>query len=203
MDEGNVIEERDGFRVVLKYEQDAQEPDFAGQSPLLRIEPNPSGRYGVGHLGTMADRPRDTDESVEAAVRRWGSPASSDWDKFEKWLRAYLGVTQIETFYSGSYWYVTYDAANWREYTGAPAGSASLSDYQAWAEGEVYYWEIQKQVTWSSGTSQFPDREDWETVDALGEYYGYDNAEVTAKLDFAEFLKDRDKEKEASDIVWS
>lgn len=158
------------FRVKLVLDEYPDEPYDDGQSPLLRID-----THGYGHRGEhimATGRPLDDDDAVENAIHHWATcPADSDWQLFEKYLRAYFGVTTIETWHSGSYWYVTYDPARWREWAGTPEGSVDMSEYRAWCEGDVWGWVVEKNVTWHT-EDDFPDMATWEHVDSCWGYYG-------------------------------
>jgi hypothetical protein len=155
------------FRVKLVLDDYPDEPYDDGQSPLMRID-----RDGRDTAHVMATgRPLDADSYVEEAVARWGGPYSRDWPLVEKYLRAYHGVTKIETWHSGSYWYVTYDPAAWREYVGAPEGSVDMSEYRAYCEGDVWGWVVEKRVTWHADDDR-DDMDTWEPVDSCWGYYG-------------------------------
>ena len=116
------------YRVRLVLDEYADEPYDDGQSPLLRLDKT---SYGVRAEHVMATgRPLDDDERIEEAAQRWGTPSGSPFGwYFEKYLRAYYGTTQIKTWHSGSYWYVTYDTARWREYVGCPPGETGQRRY--------------------------------------------------------------------------
>ena len=162
------------FRVKLVPDECPDEPFNDVQSPLMQIE----GKYD----GTRAEhvmtgsRPTDADSHVEEAVFRWGSPSSDNWPLVEKYLRAFHGVTEIETWHSGSFWYVTYDPAAWREHVGAPEGSADMSQYRAWCEGDVWGWVVEKNVTWHTEDPDYDDMSTWEHVNSCSGYYGSDGA---------------------------
>lgn len=190
MNDETVIETRGDYRVRIVPDECADEPYNDGQSPLLRIEPRFEMR--VTYVDTGASRPHQEDEFIIAAIQRWNTtPGRDNWNLFEKYLRAYFGVTQIETWYTDIYWYVTYDSAAWRKSIGfdgviAPLdggkGGASLAAYKAWCEGEVYSWVVEKRVAWRAVNpvtddpdyAEYPDRETWETVESCSGYYGYD-----------------------------
>jgi hypothetical protein len=169
------------FRVQLIADEYPDEPYDDGQSPLLRI--------GHGYNGARAEhvmatgRPLDNDSRIEEAAERWGGPDDDDWRLFEKYLHAYYGVTKIETWHSGEYWYVTYDPAGWREHVGAPEGSISMAEYRAWCEGDVWMYAVERKVTWKPVDAPADDdvtMTTWETVDSCGGYYGRDYAEECA-----------------------
>jgi len=199
MSYSEVLEERGDRRVRLVTEEGPEEPYDDGQSPLLRID-LVGYTPRAEHIQVGSLRPTDADEQIEEAARRWGGPNNRDWAKFEKYLRAYHGVTQIETYWSETYWYVTYDSTPWREAVGANAGSASLEEYKAWCEGEVYGYVIEKQVTWHAVNpvtddpeyAEYPDRTSWEEIPDDGScwgFYGRGYAEDQAKLAFEDALK--------------
>jgi hypothetical protein len=160
--------------VVLIADEYPDEPYDDGQSPLLRLDIN-------GYRGNRAEhvmatgRPLDDDARIEQAAERWGS----DFRLLEKYLRACYGVTKVETWHSGSYWYVTYDPAAWREHVGAPAGSVDMSEYRAYCEGDVWGYAVERRVTWKPVDAPADDdvtMQTWETVDSCFGFYGSDGA---------------------------
>jgi hypothetical protein len=147
------------FRVKLVLDEYPDEPYDDGQSPLMRLDYTSSG-WRAEHI-MATGRPLDADSYVEEAVARWGS----DFRLLEKYLRAYFGVTKIETWHSGSYWYITYDPASWREHVGAPEGSVDMSEYRAWCEGDVWGYVVEKRVTWHASDPDYADEDRWEATD--------------------------------------
>jgi hypothetical protein len=175
MSYSEVLETTDNLRVVLVADEYADEPYDDGQSPLLQLDIRYSGNRAEHKM--VGARPTDNDARIEEAACRWGS----DLDKLEKYLRAYYGATQVETWHSGSYWYITYDTTEWREYTGAPVNSVSMDEWRAWCEGDVWGWTIQKHVTWHTDDPDYDeDRNSWEDVESCWGYYGHDYAESEA-----------------------
>lgn len=156
------------FRVRLVLDEYPDEPYDCSQSPLIRLDYRYS--WKAEHI-QIGDRPTNADTYVEEALARWGS----DFDLLEKYLRAYHGVTKVETWHSGSYWYITYDSAAWREWCGAREGGADMSEYRAWCEGDVWGWVVEKNVTWTTD-DDYDDMATWETVDSCWGYYGSDGA---------------------------
>lgn len=166
------------YRVKLILDEYAAEPEYDGQSPLLRID---TGSYGdvrdVCHLMVIS-RPTDSDSRIEEAARRWGGPNSDQWDLFEKYLRAYYGVREIKTWFSGSYWYVTYDPSDWRKwigFDGEPSDRTELvnmDEYRAWCEGECYGYVVEKNVLWRKDEDPDETMESWEDVDSCWGFYG-------------------------------
>jgi hypothetical protein len=166
--------EDDRYRVRLVLDEYPDEPHDDSQSPLLRIDHHRAEHIQVG------GRPTDSDDTIEGVISYWHTcPADSNWNLFKRYLRAFHGVTKIETWHSGSYWYVTYDSAAWRKWCGAPEGGADMSEYRAWCEGDVWYWVAEKLVIWKPVNVPADDDDDvtmstWETVDSCGGYYGSD-----------------------------
>jgi|ERR1700722_1058067 len=178
-----IVEERDGYRVILVTDDYPEEPYNEGQSPILRTDTRYlSYASSVAHLDA-GWRGGEYEYKIEEAACKWGPPSSSDWYMFERYMRAFHGVTKVETYYSGSYWYVTYDSSEWRAYTGAPAGSIGLEEYKAWIEGEVYGYQIQRLVSYRhmDNETSVPDYETWEEEDACYGFYGYGYATEAAK----------------------
>lgn len=174
------------YRVRLILDEDAGEPYDDGASPLMRLDRTGSGVRAEHVMAT--GRPLDADAQVEAAVQHWGvTPADGNWRLVETYLRAFFGVTKIETWHSGSYWYVTYDPAAWREWAGAPEGSANMDEYRAWCEGDVWSWVTEKLVHWTTddGAVSASFKDEWEHLDSCSGYYGGDYAEKTAREELA------------------
>lgn len=192
LSDDGVLEEEGRYRIRLVPDEDAQEPYDDGQSPLLRMD----ARSGNAEHIQAGSRPANDDERIEEAADRWGTPGDPGWELFERYLKAFYGVTQVEYWYSGSYWYVTYDSAAWREYTGAPPGSADLSEYRAWCEGDCWGWVIEQNTTWVSA-DDFPDHDSWEDVDSCWGYYG-DYARVAALEEWESFMADKREAKAAT-----
>jgi hypothetical protein len=169
------------FRVKLVLDECADEPYDDGQSPLMRID---TGYYGnvrdINHV-MATGRPTNSDERIEEAARRWGGPNSDDFRYFEKYLRAYYGTREIETWSSGSYWYITYDTSAWRKYIGYPDGEknrgmpdhlVNMDEYRAWCEGECYGYVIEKNTLWRKDENPDETMESWEDVDSCWGFYG-------------------------------
>jgi hypothetical protein len=177
------------YRVRLIQDDCPDEPYDDGASPLMRLD---NGHYGwrAEHITGGTSRPTDADSYVEAAAERWGS----DFGWLEKYLRAYHGVTMVKTWHSGSYWYITYDPAAWRAWCGAPEGSADMSEYRAYCEGDVWGYVVEKRVTWHTDDPDYEDEDRWEDVDSCWGFYGSHGAngeylESTAKEALADAIQ--------------
>lgn len=192
MNEENVVEERDGYRVIVEIDQYLEEPYDDGQSPVLRI-----AGFRQEHIAGTSFTSAESDERIEEAVSKWGGPSAPEWHLVEKYLRAFHGVTQIETYYSGSYyWYVTYDSAEWRDAVGlTEPGGADISAWKAYCEGEVYAYRVQKLVKWVTlDPALDPEdraRETWEDTEySCSGLYGYEYAEQAALEALSEAAKE-------------
>lgn len=162
------------YRVKLVLDEYADEPYDDGQSPLIQLDIRYSGTRAE-HVMVGA-RPADNDARIEEAAERWGS----DFDKLEKYLRAYYGTSQVKTWHSGDYWYITYDTAEWRDYTGAPENSVSMDEWQAYCTGDVWGYVVERNVTWHSDENPSQTMQTWEEEDSCWGYYGYEWAKKSA-----------------------
>jgi hypothetical protein len=183
-----VIETRGDYRVVLMPEDADITPEYDGEPPLLRIE--------RGSLSFARD-----DEVSGAKVReafdRWTSrPGDGGWKTFEKYLRAYLGVTVIQPWLSeNGNWYVAYDTPQWREEVGItdPASLADsdlIGDWRPYTNGDVWGAVVEKRVSWTTEDDDYDDRDTWERVEEDGSrwvLYGYSYAESEARELLNEF----------------
>jgi hypothetical protein len=170
------IETSGNYRVQLVIDEAAGEPYDDGGAPIMRLEYQ-GGYWHAEHVDS-GGRPHDGDGRIEEAAQRWGT----DFDLLEKYLRAYHGTTKLQTWHSGDYWYLAYDTAPWRDYTGARAdliaGEDLMAEYRAYAEGDVWGYVVERQVTWHA--DDYDDRDSWEPVDSCWGFYGHDYARQSA-----------------------
>jgi hypothetical protein len=157
------------YRVKLVLDDCPDEPYDCSQSPLIRLDSRGYG-WSAEHIQT-GDRPTSLDHHAEDAAARCGT----DFTLLTRYLGAWFGATKVEWWHSGSYWYITYDSAAWREWCGAPEGSADMSEYRAYCEGDVWGWVVEKNVTWSADDDR-DDMSTWEHEDSCWGYYGSDGA---------------------------
>ena len=196
-----MLEERDDVRVRIVLDDSPEQPYDCSSSPILRIEKIGYGSVRAVFVDTGEMRPHQEDEYVINAVQHWETtPSDRDWHLMEKYLRAFFGVTIIETYWSESFWYVTYNSKAWRKSIGfdgviAPEddddpAKPSLEEYQAWCEGECYGYVVEKKVTWRKvdPTTDDPDYLDemhtWETVDSCWGFYGDEYVKEAAREAF-------------------
>jgi hypothetical protein len=203
-----ILKEEDALRVRLVSDEYPEEPYDDFRAPLLRIDVKRWYTKVAEHI-TVGSRPTDDDDAIENAVRHWSTrPGDEDWPKFEKYLRAYYGVTRIDTWYSGDYWYVSYDSDTWKRYIGyddviAPLGSFPadytlatdlIGEYKDYVNGEVYSYVVEhkvhvyqdRRIHAANGDfrAESTEYDTWEQVDAIGGFYGYKNAVEAAEEAF-------------------
>lgn len=182
--EDSILEERNGFRVRLVLDQDADQPYDETGPPLVRIYPRSGNVESLRSAGSP---------QIAEAVERWGTPASPGWKLVEKYLRAFHGTQNIETYYSGEYWYIAFDTEDWIKSIGfddvtAPRGNYKpwpmLAEWKAWVEGDVYGYIVEKQARWAKMVDGVADESDdmttWETVDSCWGFYGDEYAKEAA-----------------------
>ena len=198
--EHEILKEEDGLKVTLTRDEYPDEPYDCGQCPIVRIDRRYS-RADVEHV-MVGDRPTDRDDAIEDALER----CHGDWRLFEKYLRAYHGVTKVIQYgpnQATDYTYFAYDTPEWVTSIGfddkiAPRSkydaekSVNMNEWIAYLENEVYTYDIERRVdireiktriknedpaTIRTTQSEFAE---WEHVDSCGGYYGYDYARQEA-----------------------
>lgn len=186
-DRDYVLETRGDYRVLLRQDPYPDEPYDDGQSPILRIN-RTRWAWDAAHV-MVGGRPTDDDSRIEEAAARW----AHDLNLLEKYLRAYHGTTVFKQYgpnQATDYTYVTYDTERWREYVwpaelGYPVpdgAGVNMDEYQAWLEGDVYFYQVQKRVTWHTDDDDYDDETRWEDVPdgTVGGFYGYEYAKQEA-----------------------
>lgn len=151
--------EANGYIGTIETMKYAEKPDYDGQGAILSLWFVARKRVEVEHAdygnGQAVDALAD---AVGSAYDRWGS----DWDKIERYLRAFHGVVSFDR----THWdrgadllaIVTQDMID--EWGCEPEGSATSNLYawQAYRDGEVYGYAVES----PSG----------ETLDSCSGYYG-------------------------------
>lgn len=182
-----VLKQQDGYRVRLELDESPEQPYDDGQSPILLMTYR--NGWHAEHVDPGTHRPRDCDADIQRAAEHFGS----DFDRLEYYLRAFHGVTKVEQFDTrDNDHYFSYDDKAWRDKVGAPEGSASLEEWQAYVEGDVYGYVIEKRVNWTADADEFDDRESWESVESCWGFYGEKYATEEATEAFDLYTRDRD-----------
>jgi hypothetical protein len=165
-------------RVRIVGDMDPSEPYNDGGSPLFRLD----YRYGwdveqVRNL-TGYDIESDLTDGISTILNRYGFEVINTplWDRY---LSIWWGVTKTETWHSGTSWYMTCDPVEWRNWLGgAPAGSISMAEWQAYCVGDVYGVVLEEEVEWTSHRGET--RLIWEAIDSCWGFYGDDAAKEYA-----------------------
>lgn len=181
----------ENLRITVTHDQYPSQPYHDGGFPIWRMEP--SRNYSGYDFHQEEDitsyvTPARLDDALSEATR--------EHDMDDPWLLRYLrifwGVTFMESWHSGSYWYFTCDPADWRDKVGITDEDTQREDYtkhawtewQAWCEGEVYMVteeqrvqrEIKTHTIYPDGTTDddFTTTEEWEETEngSVGGFYG-------------------------------
>lgn len=180
------------FRVVLEQDTDSGVPEGGSAGHVYRCE-----RGTVDLLGTDYDTDREAGSIRHAmvdALSRFGR----DWDLVTRYLRMWHDVVALDYLsrdYGEIVGIVTRDLA---ESWGCDVDTVTpeLTEWEAWADGDVYGYVIEERVALSGHTSTGRgyrlERECWETVDyddsALWGLYGREYAEEAAREAWGHFL---------------
>lgn len=134
-----------------------------------------------------------------------GGPLAHGWEHFSdrddavalftRWARIFHGATVVEhrpTEGVWSLWYLTSEEIP--EIFCAPeeAIKAEIQEYQAWTEGEVYGYIIDRNVKWQRLDKPNETRTDWKEVFSCWGFYGLEDARFSARDAFAHRFKHND-----------
>lgn len=130
-----------------------------------------------------------------------GGPLADGWDRvagrddavevFTRWARIFHGVTVVEDRahdHAWALWYITPKNLAETTLTAEKVIEAEIEEYRKWADGEVYGWVVEKDVTRvpkDPEDVEDPDIDDesrsWEHVDSCWGYLGRDDVEDAAR----------------------
>lgn len=167
----------ENLRLKVEIDPGPSKPYHDGGFPIWRMEP--SRNYSGYDFKQETDitsyvTPARLDDALSDATREH----DMDSPFLLRYLRIFWGVTFMESWHSGSYWYFTCDPADWREKVGVDDAATQREDYakhaftewQAWCEGEVYMVTEQRRFfqrtttrTWDPENAEdpeFPDTSD-------------------------------------------
>lgn len=202
MEDLDIIEERDGFRVRLQRDTDAEQPYDDGACPILQITCDYYGHGEAAAFNTQAN-------GFEVAYNRFvqfKSPRDG-MEIFKRYLRIFHGTKSFGTYHlrhTGEYGYVAFDTKAWLEEIGVTEenpdiepvdrASGSLDEVKAWVEGDAWGWIVEKKVRFyrvyvdeegielsDDGYIEAETEEDWAEVDSCWGFYGREYAEQAAK----------------------
>lgn len=187
-----ILAERDGYRVSLVVDENADKPYNDGATPILTLEHSGYGGYRVEAFNRQAE------EYVHAVAE---IVESHGLETLERFVKIFYGAVKLDSEWSDgiSGYYVAFDTADWRETVGAPIAALQtenyLSEVMAWANGDVWGYVVDKSVpytkTYGDGTTV--EESEWDDVDSCYGYYGREYAEEAAleALDtFIEYERD-------------
>jgi hypothetical protein len=141
----DIIEERDGYRVRLEYDDSPEQPYDDGATPIFTIE-----RSGYGeHVEAFNRQAEPYVDAVSEMMSRFGL------EELERFARIFYGAVKFESWYSEgiSGYYVAFDTEEWRAEVGVTPeilkdGGYYLTEVRAWAEGDVYGYIVEKNVNY-------------------------------------------------------
>ena len=187
----DVVDETEDGRMRAVVEQDMypEAPDHDGQGYVLSVDYSrtmPSVEMLHAPIGDPFAE--DVRQGVRDALMRFGV----DWHggKVDRYMRQAYDVVSIDVYDrrdGGQIVELVTDQMcdGWGIPAGAPRReSANLADWRAWDEGDVWTVELQELVTWErrhGNGAVFDTREEWETFDTCGGFYGYDYAVESAR----------------------
>lgn len=168
MDIESVITSDDGrTRIGVVPDHGADKPDWDMGPAVYRVE------FRSGYRAESMSS--ETVDGYAEAVAHFGR----DDEKVERYLRMFRDVVSVDYGDTRDARYVALVtramAREWGHNDATPEEElrtlASVADWVAWAEGNVYAWVIQESVTWTTD-ADYDDRDEWETVESVGGIYG-------------------------------
>ena len=197
MSDHHVIASEGKYRVVAKQDEFADKPEHMGwPEAILSWD-----RFGAT-METSWDGVVDEDAILNAFSE------FNDSDTFTRWLRIFaedlvdlsklyftddeladdviVQVGRAHGYSQGDVWIVLQwrpkESEVWDEIGFDPERSGLAN----WARGDVYYLELQEQVTWSADDERFEDHTEWEYVDASHDFFTSDPDNTEWLLDEAQ-----------------
>lgn len=174
------------YRVRLAHDDAQANPRTEYDTNLTYALTVPHSRYeDVAQPGPLVDewnRIKDRDDAM---------------DLFERWAKIFHGAT-TERYTpaqgANSVWYILPEQAKeiGPEISPEQVLEDEIKEYQAWAEGDVYGYIIEKAVDWKrSDGKDDSGMTTWEEVDegSCWQLIGYEYAEEEAKREFKAFLE--------------
>lgn len=182
------VDEYPDMRARIVYDEYAECPYDDGSSPIIALPYREHPRQ-VTAITSYEVSPR-----IIEAASRWLRYEPGP-DRFERYMRAFHGTTELVWFNDDRTDYVTFDTAAWREAMGItdewrslnPAAKlANADEYRAWLDGESYVIIVERRL-WKATVDRdlIPDPDsvddEWEFVDSLAGLYGDLHGYVTKR----------------------
>jgi hypothetical protein len=196
MTDMDILETAGRYRVRLEIQQDSESANpRTDQDCNLTNVITPKGQRYI-----------DVDEN--------GGPLADGWERIEdryvdavpvftRWARLFHGATVIEDRpHDGAWslWYLMPDKAAETPWEPKRVIELEIDQYRKWAEGEVYGFIIEKDVTRiprDAEDREDPDLDDetreWEHVDSCWGHIGREDAEEAAREAFAPYAEEAGK----------
>jgi hypothetical protein len=189
MTNADILETSGKYRVVLALQTESQE-----------CNPRTNDECNLANVITFkGQRYIDIDEDGGPLAEGWERIHDRYLDKeaiavFTRWARIFHGATVVHHRpYDGAeaLWYVMPDKLAETTWTAEQVITSEISQYREWAEGNVYGWIVQKNVTRVPKDAE--DQEDpevadetaeWEHVNSCWGYIGREYAEESAREEF-------------------
>jgi len=210
----DVIDEYQEYRLVLLHDPDVDKPYNEGSSPLVQF--SISWRDTTVDIDQVGITNYALPDSIINALDHFGAHDEQARETFERYLRIFHGMRSIVWMVdhpsaSLAYSYVTFDTEDWRTKMGLTEeylaehpdvegdGFANLDEFQAWIEGDVYGYRIERKQRWLPVNDEnevvsflsTTEMTTWEDEDACFGFYGHDVALGAAGEAFDAFLKER------------
>ena len=189
-----VIETQGNLRVKLVLDECPSEPENDGGCPVIRLDTDSTDPARIEHTGygKFYDAGFDPVETLRYLNHRfyWREAI----EVFERYVRIFhegsVAEFNLGTWRENGYIAFTTRtlARAWGIPDDQPVPQAELTEWQAYVEGDVYGWVIERRVvqhttvkTVEGVTLREVEYEDWDEVDSCWGYYGTDYAEETAR----------------------
>lgn len=167
----------ENLRLKVEIDEYPSKPYHDGGFPIIRLD----------HRDYWWRADQDTDLTsyrvparIEDGIAHLLKEHGTDFVIVERYLRIFWGATFLARYNSGSYDYLAFDPADWREQMGITDteregyAQSPFAEFEAWCEGEVYVvteqrrlWQRTTTRTWDPEKAEMPD--DPSSSDEIGE----------------------------------
>lgn len=176
----------ENLRIEVSHDPYPSKPYHDGGFPIWRMEPSRNYR-GYDAVQETDLTSYVTPSLLDDRLGDVNREHDLDSEFVARYLRIFWGVTFVQMWHSGNYWYLTCDPADWREKVGVTDDVTAREDYaqapfaefQAWVEGDVWFAEEQQRVQREVKTHTiYPDGTTEDDVDAFEEWEPTENGSV-------------------------
>lgn len=193
-----IIETRNGYRAVVHIDENSS--DMRPDGDFFGYVFSADGRNA-----TLLGKAYSTPEEDFGLIELWNR--YMDWDDIRTalttdpeyaaygvvdldWISGGRDIVNIVTSADLKIWGWDENPDNWPH---AEDGHKlrpcenNLVEWEAWANGDVWYYTIEKLVHWTSDDSDVSDRDTWEEVSSCAGFYGEEYAAQSAREELAAF----------------